>query len=62
LIGPDINMNGELLLDTHFKVNIASEKSCTGLIELTLNNALLDKQFSCVSLEIIFKIIKVTVQ
>uniref|UniRef100_A0A915NYT2 Uncharacterized protein n=1 Tax=Meloidogyne floridensis TaxID=298350 RepID=A0A915NYT2_9BILA len=47
LIGPDINMNGELLLDTHFKVNIASEKSCTGLIELTLNNALLDKQFSC---------------
>uniref|UniRef100_A0A1I8BVJ2 Uncharacterized protein n=1 Tax=Meloidogyne hapla TaxID=6305 RepID=A0A1I8BVJ2_MELHA len=49
LIGPDMNMKGELIVNNHFDVNIVSQKSCTGIIQLTLNNELLNKQFSCVS-------------
>uniref|UniRef100_A0A1I8BVI8 Uncharacterized protein n=1 Tax=Meloidogyne hapla TaxID=6305 RepID=A0A1I8BVI8_MELHA len=47
LIGPDMNMKRELLLNSNFNVNIATQKMCTILIQLTLNNELMDKQFNC---------------
>uniref|UniRef100_A0A915NUT6 Hemimethylated DNA-binding domain-containing protein n=1 Tax=Meloidogyne floridensis TaxID=298350 RepID=A0A915NUT6_9BILA len=49
LIGPDMNKEGKRLSAANFEIISVPEKSCLGSIELMINDAYVEKEFSCVS-------------
>uniref|UniRef100_A0A915MEH8 Uncharacterized protein n=1 Tax=Meloidogyne javanica TaxID=6303 RepID=A0A915MEH8_MELJA len=47
LIGPDMNKEGKRLSAANFEIISVPEKSCLGSIELMINDAYVEKEFSC---------------